>query len=216
MKTTDSETLKIPSKNASKTENNIDNSNTTNKQNIIFLNDKLLKINDTKFYRLLFKLLRNCNNKIATKIINFFNPGSISERKVRILSQLKNKTNSRIVLISHNRENIWNAYNHNDNNISKEDIYYINRLLKLFKKYKISIAGITDSDKQTKDKSIEIMNYLSRHEVKHFVIIDGIENKVKLSYLFGSHYMPIDKSITDKTLNHKYELKVLNNFKNFI
>jgi hypothetical protein len=90
MKTTDSETLiKIPSKNASKTENNIDNSNTTNKQNIIFLNDKLLKINDTKFYRLLFKLLRNCNNKIATKIINFFNHGSISERKVKILSQLK-------------------------------------------------------------------------------------------------------------------------------
>lgn len=132
----------------------------------------------------------------------------VIDKRVRLLSKLCNKTSSRVVVISSDREIAFNEYN--DINIKgKENSMEYIILTESFKDYGVYLYDVTP--KACGDKLLNgVLSYLSYYSnnINNFVVLDDIRNDKDYSVL-GDHLVNTCSKYYSKITNKWYYINRL-------
>lgn len=139
------------------------------KWKIIFLNfDGVINGSDPIRY-ILFRICDKLKIKKLYYKIYKEDVYGVHERKIKRLARICHITGAYVVLTSSWRDEVYNMINNN----MPSDNYNANKLVKLFKKYNIVVAGKTEHSMSNSRQS-EIVNWLARYEniIKDYIIFD--------------------------------------------
>jgi hypothetical protein len=166
------------------------------KFNVVFLNLDCIFSRDN----IIRSILQSKSKKAAREIV--------IDKRVRLLSKLCDKTSSRVVVISSDREIAFNEYNDINIKGKENSIEYI-ILTEAFKDYGVYLYDVTP--KACGDKLLNgVLSYLSYYSnnINNFVVLDDIRNDKDYSVL-GDHLVNTCNKYYSKITNKWYYINRL-------